>query len=50
MESGTFAQLCAAVRRALQQCLALSGWEPAVWRKQLLPPPRNLLKSRRGAQ
>jgi hypothetical protein len=23
-------------------------WEPAVWRKQLLPPPQSLPKSRRG--
>jgi hypothetical protein len=33
MESEMFAQPCAAVRCALQQCLALGGWEPAVWRK-----------------
>jgi hypothetical protein len=48
MESGTF--VTAVVRRAQQQCLALGGWEPAVWRKQLLPPPRNLPKSRHSAQ
>jgi hypothetical protein len=24
-------------------------WEPAAWRKHLLPPPQNLPKSRRGA-
>jgi hypothetical protein len=50
MESGTFAQSCTIVRRAQQQCLALSDWEPAVWRKQLLPPPQSLPKSQCGAQ
>jgi hypothetical protein len=50
IESGTFVQPCGAVRRAQQQCMALGDWEPAVWRKQLLPPPRNLPKSRHGAQ
>jgi hypothetical protein len=49
-ESETLEQPCAAVRCAQQQCLALGDWEPAVWRKQLLPPPQNPLKSRRGAQ
>jgi hypothetical protein len=34
-------QLYAAVLRAQQQCLALSGWEPVAWKKQLLPPPGN---------
>ncbi|OIF90337.1 hypothetical protein A7N06_19815 [Acinetobacter baumannii] len=33
MESGMFALLCAAVRRAQQECLVLGDWEPAVWRK-----------------
>jgi hypothetical protein len=49
-ESGMSAQLYAAVQRAQQQCLALGGWEPMAWKKQLLPPPENPLKSRRGAQ
>jgi hypothetical protein len=50
MESETFALPCAAVRRAQQECLELGDWEPVVWRKQLLPLPQSLLKSRRGAQ
>jgi hypothetical protein len=50
MESGTSVQPCAAVRRAQQQRLAQGGWEPMVWKKQLLLPPRNLSKSRHGAQ
>ena len=50
MESEMFAQSCAVVRRAQQQCPALSGWEPVAWKKQLLPPPGNSPKSRRGAQ
>jgi hypothetical protein len=29
---------------------AQGGWEPVVWKKQLLPPPRNPPKSRRGTQ
>jgi hypothetical protein len=41
------AQLYAAVQRAQQQCPALGGWEPVAWKKQLLPPPGNPLKSRR---
>jgi hypothetical protein len=50
MESGTFALLCAAVQRAQQEYLVLDDQEPAVWRKQLLPPPQSLPKSWRGAQ
>jgi hypothetical protein len=50
MESGTFALLCAAVWRAQQEYLVLGDQEPTVWRKQLLPPPQSLPKSRRGAQ
>jgi hypothetical protein len=50
MESGMSVQPYAAMRCAQQQCLAQGGWEPVVWKKQLLPPPRNLPKSRRGAQ
>jgi hypothetical protein len=50
MESRTSVQPCAAVRRAQQQCLEQSSWEPVVWKKQLLPPPQNLPKSRHGAQ
>jgi hypothetical protein len=50
MEFGMFAQLYAAVQRAQQQCPALGGWEPVVWKKQLLPPLGNPLKSRRSAQ
>jgi hypothetical protein len=42
--------VCAAVRRAQQQCLAQGDWEPVVWKKKLLPPPRNLPKSQHGAQ
>jgi hypothetical protein len=34
------ALLYAAVQRAQQQCPALGGWEPAAWKKQLLPPPK----------
>jgi hypothetical protein len=49
-ESGMSAQLYGAAQRAQQQCPALGGWEPVAWKKQLLPPPGNLLKSRRGAQ
>jgi hypothetical protein len=44
------AQLYAAVRRAQQQCPTLGGWKHVAWKKQLLPPPGNPLKSRRGAQ
>jgi hypothetical protein len=50
MESGMSTLLYAAVQRAQQQCPALGGWEPVAWKKQLLPPPGNPLKSRRGAQ
>jgi hypothetical protein len=50
MEFGTSVQPCAAVRRAQQQCLAQGDWEPVVWKKQLLPPPRNLPKSQHDAQ
>jgi hypothetical protein len=50
MESGMFAQLYAVVQRAQQQCPALGGWEHVAWKKQLIPPPGNLLKSRCGAQ
>jgi hypothetical protein len=49
MKSGTFAQPCDVVRRAQKQYLAQGGWEPAVCKKQLLPPPQNLSKSRHGA-
>jgi hypothetical protein len=49
-ESGLSVQLYAAVRRAQQQCPTQDGWEPVAWKKQLLPPPRNPPKSRRGAQ
>jgi hypothetical protein len=48
-EFGMSAQLYAAVQRAQQQCPALGGWEPVAWKKQLLPPPGNPLKSRRSA-
>jgi hypothetical protein len=50
MESEMFAQLYAVAQRAQQRCPALGGWEPVAWKKQLLPPPGNPLKSRRGAQ
>jgi hypothetical protein len=50
MEFKTSVQPCAAVRRAQQQCLAQDDWEPVVWKKQLLPPPQNLPKSRHSAQ
>jgi hypothetical protein len=40
----------AATRRAQQRRPAQGGWEPVVWKKQLLPPPRNPTKSRRSAQ
>jgi hypothetical protein len=50
MESGTSVRPCAAVRRAQQQCLAQGGWEPVAWKRQLLLPPQNLLKSQHGAQ
>jgi hypothetical protein len=50
VEFGMSAQLDAAVQRAQQQRLALGGWQPVAWKKQLLPPPGNPLKSRRGAQ
>jgi hypothetical protein len=50
MEPGTFLQPCATVRRAQQQCLARGGWKLVAWKKQLLLPPRNLPKSRHGAQ
>jgi hypothetical protein len=49
-ESGMSAQLYAAAQRPQQQCLALGGWEPMAWKKQLLPPPGNPPKSRHGAQ
>jgi hypothetical protein len=49
MESGMSAQLCAAVQRAQQQCPTLGGREPMAWKKQLLPPLGNPLKSRRFA-
>jgi hypothetical protein len=48
-ESRMSAQLYAAVQRAQQQCPALGGWEPVAWKKQLLPPLGNPLKSRCGA-
>jgi hypothetical protein len=44
------AQLYAAVQRAQPQYSALGGWELVAWKKQLLPPSGNLLKSWRGAQ
>jgi hypothetical protein len=50
MEFGTSVQPCAAVRRAQQQFLAQGDWEHVVWKKQLLPPPQNLPKSRHSAQ
>jgi hypothetical protein len=50
MESRMSVQLYAVVRHAQQQCPALGGWNPEVWKKQLLPPLGNPLKSRRGAQ
>jgi hypothetical protein len=50
VESGMSTQLYAAAQRAQQQCLALGGWQPVAWKKQLLPPPVNPLKSRCGAQ
>jgi hypothetical protein len=50
MESGTFVLLCAVVWHAQQEYLVPGDQEPAVWRKQLLPPPQSLPKSRRGAQ
>jgi hypothetical protein len=50
MESGMFAQPCAAVQRAQQQCLARGGWELAAWRKHPLSPPLNPPKSWHGAQ
>jgi hypothetical protein len=43
-------QLYAAMQRAQQQCPTLGGWEPVAWKNQLLPPPGNSPKSRRGAQ
>jgi hypothetical protein len=43
------AKLYAAVQRAQQQCPALGSWKLVAWKKQLLPPPGNPLKSRRGA-
>jgi hypothetical protein len=48
--SGMSVQLYAAVQRAQQQCPTLGDWEPVAWKKQLLPPPGNPWKSRRGAQ
>jgi hypothetical protein len=48
--SGMSVQLYAVVQRAQQQCPALGDWEPVAWKIQLLPPPRNPWKSRRGAQ
>jgi hypothetical protein len=49
MVFGMSVRLYAAVQRAQQQCPALDDWEPVAWKKQLLPPPGNLWKSRRGA-
>jgi hypothetical protein len=43
-------QLYAVVLRAQHQCPALGDWEPVAWKRQLLPPPGNPWKSRRGAQ
>jgi hypothetical protein len=48
-ESGMSAQSYAAAQHAQEQCPALGGWEPMVWKKQL-PPPGNPPKSRRCAQ
>jgi hypothetical protein len=48
-ESGMSAQRYAAAQHARPQCLALDGWQPVAWKKQLLPPSGNPLKSRRGA-
>jgi hypothetical protein len=50
MESGMSVRLYVAVQSAQQQCPALGSWEPVAWKKQLLPPPGNPPKSRRGAQ
>jgi hypothetical protein len=47
--SGMSVQLYAVVQRAQQQCPAMGNWEPMAWKKQLLPPPGNPWKSRRGA-
>jgi hypothetical protein len=49
-ESGMSVLMYAAVQRAQQQCPSLGDREPVVWKKQLLPPPGNPWKSRRGAQ
>jgi hypothetical protein len=49
-ESEMFVEPYATVRHAQQRRPAQGGWEPVVWKKQLLPPLRNPLKSRRGAQ
>jgi hypothetical protein len=48
-ESGMSAVLYAAVQRVQQRCPALGGRRPMAWKKQLLPPPGNPSKSRRGA-
>jgi hypothetical protein len=50
VESGMSTQLDAAAQRAQQQRPSLDGWDPMAWKKQLLPPPGNPLKSRCGAQ
>jgi hypothetical protein len=49
-EPGMSALLYAAAQHAPQQCPALGGWEPMMWKKHLLPPLGNPPKSRRGAQ
>jgi hypothetical protein len=49
-ESGRSAQSYAAVQHAQQRCPALGGWKPVAWKKQLLLPPGNPWKSRRGVQ
>jgi hypothetical protein len=49
-ESGVSVQPYDAVQHAQQRLLAQGGWELVVRMKQLLPPPRNPSKSRRGAQ
>jgi hypothetical protein len=48
-ESWMSALLYAAVQRVQQQCPALGGRRPMAWKKQLLSPPGNPWKSRRGA-
>jgi hypothetical protein len=49
-ESGTPVQACAAAQRAQQQPQTQGGWIFVARRTQLLPPPRNPPKCRRGAQ